>query len=316
YPQDIINNRFVYADRMQYSSANLGGVQFPVRLGDLANLDDGLVGYLIESAGSKPYSTIYSPAAPAAGANNVVQPTPTTTQITFSAAPSLLPLLIDPRAGFHATTGVLTVDELDISPDQYSQAMRNLAMTFFTNPVLQERQGLVVPLPQEQGFSWSWINPGTGPQIQLQSNAANDNAIWDYTPQMLLEGWLQLGAVAVKPGRSSEREIMANTINLSVLNPDAQPPAAVVYVDVTATLNVTLQNLTGSALTLNSQSNPSQFEIFMPTFYTAAEVQAMSISFADWEFSYNPNDISLMLTFNGPDGTQWADGGNITFSIT
>lgn|SRR5215813_1650583 len=109
---------------------------------------------------------------------------------------------------------------------------------------------------------------------------------------------------------------MANTINLSVLNPDAQPPAAVVYVDVTATLNVTLQNLTGSALTLNSQSNPSQFEIFMPTFYTAAEVQAMSISFADWEFSYNPNDISLMLTFNGPDGTQWADGGNITFSIT
>ena len=205
YPQDIINNRFVYADRMQYSSANLGGVQFPVRLGDLANLDDGLVGYLIESAGSKPYSTIYSPAAPAAGANNVVQPTPTTTQITLNAAPIMLTLLIDPRAGVHATTGVLPVEELDIPTDQYSQAMSNLAMTFFTNPVLQERQGLVVPLPQEQGFAWSWINPGTGPQIQLQSNAANDNAIWDYTPQMLLEGWLQLGAVAVKPGRSSER---------------------------------------------------------------------------------------------------------------
>ena len=204
YPQDIVNNRFVYADRMPYSSANLGGVQFPVRLGDLPNLGDGLVGYLIEGAGSSPYSTIYSPAAPASGANNVVQPTPTTIELTLNAAPIMLTMLVDPRVGVHATTGVLPVEELDIPTDQYSQAMSSLAMTFFTNPVLQERQGLVVPLPQEQGFAWSWINPGTGPQIQLQSNAANDNAIWDYTPQMLLEGWLQLGPAPAKPNDNND----------------------------------------------------------------------------------------------------------------
>ena len=115
---------------------------------------------------------------------------------------------------------------------------------------------------------------------------------------------------------------MADPITLTVLNPAAQPaPAPVVYVGETATLNVTLQNLTGSVITLNSGSNPSQFEIFMPLFYTDAEVQAMSISLTgisltDWEFSYNSADVSLMLKFNGPNGTEWANGTNITFSIT
>lgn len=191
FPSDILNGRVDYSDRQQASSANLGGVNFPLRLGELSDIDDGMVGYLIEGSGANPYSVIYAPAAPASGGNNVVQPTPTTIQLNLNAQPLTVTMLIDPRAGVHATTGVLPVAELSIPSDQYAQTMQNLEMTFFTMPVLSEADGLAIPLPQESGYSWVWINPGNT-LVPLKANAVNENAAYGYSPQTLLEGWLAL----------------------------------------------------------------------------------------------------------------------------
>jgi hypothetical protein len=194
FPEDVNNNRFKYRDRQPYSSANLGGVEFPVRMGDLANVDDGMVGYLIEGSDSlKPYSIFYSSSAPDKSDPDVQKPTATTIQLNLNGAkPMTLTMLVDPRAAVHATTGVLPAFALDIPPDQYSQAMSNLAMTFFTHPVLNQLRGLVVPVPKETGYDWNWITPGAAVPIPLASNAANGDAVYNYTPQTLLEGWLDL----------------------------------------------------------------------------------------------------------------------------
>jgi hypothetical protein len=101
-------------------------------------------------------------------------------------------MLVDPRATVHATTGVLPVAGLDIPPDQYSQGMAGLAMTFFATPVLSKSQELVVPVPPEQGYDWFWITPGATAATPLSPNAANSNAVYNYTPQHVLEGWLKL----------------------------------------------------------------------------------------------------------------------------
>ena len=74
----IIRNRFKPICGMQIKTAvaNMGNVQFPVRMGDLANLDDGLVAYLIEATGEDPYSTVYAPAAPAGCRQRPFPPSP------------------------------------------------------------------------------------------------------------------------------------------------------------------------------------------------------------------------------------------------
>lgn len=192
FPQDVAANRFDYAARQQTSSASLGGVTFPVRLGNLANVDDGLVGYFIETSGANPYTTFYSSAAPADGRNGVTQPTAGTLTTALNAAAQTLTLLVDPRAPVHATTGVLPVATLEIPPDQYATGLNNLAVTFFTMPVLNRSNGLVLPLPSESGYAWNWITPGASAPVPQASNASNGNAIWSYTPQTLLEGWLDL----------------------------------------------------------------------------------------------------------------------------
>lgn len=195
WPQDVNAGRTAYADRMAHSTAALGGVHFPVRMGDLANVDDGLVGFFLETGvtgGTDPYGTFYSPAAPAGGTHGVTAPNARTVQVTLNAQPLRLTMFVDPRAGVHATTGVLPVEELDIPSDQYAEALHALQVTFVTLPVLNERQGLVLPLPAESGYAWAWVSPGASSDVPLAANASDGGAVWDYTPQKLLEGWLRL----------------------------------------------------------------------------------------------------------------------------
>jgi hypothetical protein len=114
----------------------------------------------------------------------------------------MLTMLVDPRAGVHATTGVLPVEELTVPSDQYGEAMSTLAMTFFSNPILKSVKELVVPLPEESGYDWSWIDPSEPAPIPLTANQATEFAIFGYTPQTVLEGWLELTPTPDKPERS------------------------------------------------------------------------------------------------------------------
>lgn len=198
FPQDVINQRTEYTDRMKYSSANLGNVLFPVRLGDLANLDDGLVGYLFEGTGANPYTgeAFYSPAAETGWTNGVQQPEATNLQLTLIQPPITITMLVDPRAAVHATTGVLPVNELSIPADQYSAIMNSLSVNFITRPMLQMSSGLVVPLPAEAGYSWSYINPEDNSSIPLAPNAVTQAPAYGYTPQSILEGWAVLNPSA------------------------------------------------------------------------------------------------------------------------
>lgn len=189
-----------YADRERVASAGLGDVVFPVRLGEVANLEDGLVGFLVEGGGDASYTAFYGPTAPAGGQHGVTRPDPATVALRLNAAPLSLTLLLDPRAAVHATTGVLPVEELRIPPDQFSRAVRALAMTFATHPVLRVRQGLAVPLPEEAGHAWSWVPPGGAPGTPLRASSADDAAIVDFSPQAILEGWLRLDQSTPEPG--------------------------------------------------------------------------------------------------------------------
>jgi hypothetical protein len=206
FPRDVKADNADYVKQRQAgSSASLASVQFPIRLGELADLDDGLVGYLKEEPGPQPYDVFYSAAAVPEADPRCRQPTPADLELTLNAPPVTVTMLVDPRAAVHATTGILPVAALAVPSDQYAQAMGSLAVTFFTNPVLTRRQGLVVPVPQETGWQWSWVDPPdadggeVAPPLPLAANAANDAATYEYSPQALREGWLRLSPAST-PG--------------------------------------------------------------------------------------------------------------------
>ena len=122
-------------------------------------------------------------------------PIDTTIEVTLNQQPIAIMMLVDPRAAVHATTGILSVSELSIPPDQYSLIMNDLAVNFVTRPMLQMAQGMTVPLPAETGYAWSWITPGAANTTPLKANAVNETPVYGYSPQTLQEGWLQLNPI-------------------------------------------------------------------------------------------------------------------------
>ena len=204
FSQDVLNGRFRYADRQAASSAALGEVQVPIRLGNLEDFDDGLIGYLIETkAQGGPYTTFFAPAAPQQAPDGIARPEFDTLSTALNEKPITLTVLMDPRGAIHATTGILPVDRLAIPPDQYERAMSRLELTFFTHPVLDGRAGLALPLPEVGGFEWSWVQPGAEGPLPLAAKSSDDVATYNFSPQTLREGWTRL-ARAPTPGADEQ----------------------------------------------------------------------------------------------------------------
>jgi len=189
--QAVAGKWYDYATRQASTSAGLGQVNIPVRLGELTNIDDGLAAFLPEAPGMAPYSVVYSSTAPENGANKVVRPGADTIELTLNGPALIFTALVDPRAPVHVSTGVLPTATLEIPPDQYLRAMQQLAVTFTTWPVLSDQLGLRIPLPAEAGFTWSWVSAGAAP-APLAPPPAPDVPSYGYSPQQLLEGWLDL----------------------------------------------------------------------------------------------------------------------------
>ena len=192
FSKDVSTGLYKYPERQAASSAKLETIEIPLRLGNLAHIDDGMIGFFIDGNEAKePYGVFYAPAA-RRGAGGVAPPTAQTLTVTLNQKPRSVTLLMDPRAPIHATSGILPVAELSIPPDQYVPAMSQLEMTFFTHPVLQGADGLKVPLPLESGYEWSWVQPGFTDPIPLAARAGSEVAKFGYTPQTLLEGYTEL----------------------------------------------------------------------------------------------------------------------------
>lgn len=194
FAKDISKSRFTYEDRIPYSSANLGSVNIPVQLGNLAHFNDGLIAYLLEgSDATNPYkeADFYAPAAPSDSTTNVKQPDLSTIEMQLNEEVISATLLMDPRSYVHATTGVLPVKKLKLPTDFYKTALQNISVSFYTRPVLRGAIDFVIPIPEEKGYEWQWIVEGQTVE-SIASKEVSSTPKWGYSQQEIFEGWLNL----------------------------------------------------------------------------------------------------------------------------
>lgn len=178
-------------DEYDPSRRDAGGfpdVLFPTRLGDASQPDDGLIGFFVEG---DPNRTFYSLSA-APGRTNGVQP-PVGSEVSLDGRSTevRVTMLIDPRGRVSATLGVLPVKSIDIPAELWTNAFRKIEAAFFATPVLSRKDNLVLPLPRQPGFRWSWVAHGL-PEETLVENPSDDRARPSYSPLRLREGWLKL----------------------------------------------------------------------------------------------------------------------------
>jgi hypothetical protein len=174
-------------------------VQFHVRLGDLAEAQDGLVGYFVEAGQAGNFLTFYSPGA-IAGAPGVVSSSEQPLRLDFEAVPTTVAMLIDPYADVHATSGILPVQVISLPADQYAAALSNLSVYFYAGPLLVGTSGPDMPLPKLPGQMWSWRQASQGQwQTTPWAGAADDRVRWGYSPLKLVEGFTILTETPPSP---------------------------------------------------------------------------------------------------------------------
>ncbi|WP_414585832.1 hypothetical protein [Scytonema sp. PCC 10023] len=177
------------------STANFEAVQFPVHLGNLTDINDGLIGYFIGNN----YDRFY--AAAADGSHADITP-PAQDTLLLSSAPQdasqILTLLIDPRAKVHATTAILPTEAIALPTAFYTQALKSIEANFLTAPILSRLTELALPIPQEnqKELVWSWVEQDHDRWRTVTDIARVDTPkAVSYNPQTLREGWLRLSRI-------------------------------------------------------------------------------------------------------------------------
>lgn len=106
---------------------------------------------------------------------------------------------MDPRGKVHATSGILPTKAIDLPPSHYTEALRNIEITFLTAPILTEAYKVSLPLPNEAGYAWSWLQKerlswkevstvGILNKEVILSAFSDGEEVWS---RLLAKGWLE-----------------------------------------------------------------------------------------------------------------------------
>jgi hypothetical protein len=165
-------------------------IKFPVRLGNMKQVDDGLLGYF-KNGDYSHYYTVHTKKP----TDKVTEPTETTITLAVeeSSRETIVAILLDPRGGVHATTGLLPVKKIDIPPSQFADSLENLEIAFLTTPVMYNANKPAFPVPAEGGGEWTWLENKLAEWSEPQKiEPVDDRANLNDQPQEIKEGWLLL----------------------------------------------------------------------------------------------------------------------------
>ncbi|HYI10876.1 MAG TPA: hypothetical protein VEK57_17585 [Thermoanaerobaculia bacterium] len=141
--------------------------QFAIELGNVARLDDGLIGYFVKDTYTA-FNVVQQSGATADGYlqpigadGNYINLPPDNTTIEY------VSMLVDPRAAVHATTGILPVAEVALPPNLVDAALAAMNVTFRIDGLLTDEQvapgtgpsatTVLMPTPKGASGTWSWL---------------------------------------------------------------------------------------------------------------------------------------------------------------
>lgn len=199
-----VPNQFPTYNQLKRNTAGVENVTIPVILGNNSYLNDGLVGYFKwdDTLADFDYTNFH-----------VVSDIPTTTVngITIKKADPIslnletlsnqsILVLADPSVPIHAISGVLPEQSIQVPPDEYQKAMDNLKVYLNATPVVlgsEHKNGETAikydfPLPKENGYQWSWVQPSLSEDQKLTNNPSSDKAVWNNHPLEIQDGWLKM----------------------------------------------------------------------------------------------------------------------------
>lgn len=180
-----------------FNSHGFENVMFPVRMGDISQICDGLLGYFVKGA-KDTYKLFYAtPGVKKKDINSGYVNYDHTINLNYTKAYQQinLTLLLDPRAGVHLTSGILPTKYSEIPQDYISAALNKMYVIFGINPLINIPEKTNIPLPtMDKEFQWSWV---TQSDIDVwketsEIDKVDSKAVFPGKQYEINEGWLKL----------------------------------------------------------------------------------------------------------------------------
>lgn len=186
------------------------GYQFAIELGNVTQLEDGLIGYF----GSDDYTRFNVTHSGVAESGNYLRPIGVNNNYVYlpfdAKSDEYVSMLVDPRAAVHARTGILPTLALALAPQWTTAALAAMNVTFRVDGILTDSHSaaspgapatILIPVPHEKQGTWKWVENDEG-NWQYYATAPNDTTarLANVLP-VLRRGLLQLSdAVGTPPG--------------------------------------------------------------------------------------------------------------------
>ena len=179
---------------------SVAGYRFGIELGDIAQLEDGLIGYF---SGDN-YTQFNVTHDAGAGSGTYLKPIGVNNNYIYLSfdgkSKEYVSILVDPRAAVHARTGILPTVTSALAPQWTTAALAAMNVTFRVNGILTDSQittateTILLPVPHEKRGNWTWVENDEG-KWRHYATAPNDTtARLSNVLPVLRRGLLQLSA--------------------------------------------------------------------------------------------------------------------------
>lgn len=188
-----------YWEKIDRSGANDPGVfpkvPFPVWLGNTTLAEDGLIGAFVPGQdGNTSYSEIYAAMGTKTSGDYVRTESPLALSYSPTAAPEALTLLMDPRCGVNAYTGMLPPRCARLQPEVLSNSLQKLQLSFFTGPLISQQKAIEMYLPGGIEGGWEFAYRKTAKKWTKALPPAQQGIEQGFPANAfeVLDGWLNL----------------------------------------------------------------------------------------------------------------------------
>jgi hypothetical protein len=207
-------------------SSPVTGYEFGIQLGNVAQLDDGLIGYFV----GDDYDTFNVVDQSGAQSNGYVQPIGVDDNYIYETfdgtSQTFVSMLVDPRAPVHASTAILPDVTVVLTPNFTTNALNAIKVTFRVNGLLTDLQlpipsteaiatqpTILTPVPKLQSGTWNWLENDDQGWTTYPTGPNDTSARLTEIAPVLRRGLLQLSSAL---GPEQARRVLRQGIpNLS-----------------------------------------------------------------------------------------------------
>lgn len=188
------------------ATPEITGYEFAIELGNVARLDDGLIGYFVEDDYAT-FNIVQQAGAPADGYLKPISVDNNYIYLPFDGSTvTHVSMLVDPRADVHATTAILPTSALTLPPQFIGDALAAMNITFRVNGVLTDQSiagavgdqpgptTVLLPVPKEKTGTWTWLENDGGTWTGYATGPNDTTARLSDVPPVLRRGMLQLSS--------------------------------------------------------------------------------------------------------------------------